>query len=135
MRGFESTRECEACFKFASHVLNSARYSLPCSIGALFGLCALIIGYMRLGETLKRDTDRDAIYKPASSLSSTASMEPEDDSQLAGVWTILAHPPLRHVFLTGFMASFLATAYEVVFALICFSPIKLGGLARSVSGS
>jgi hypothetical protein len=135
-RGSERTREYEYCRKLPSRVLNSARYSLPCSVGALFGLFALIIGYSHLEETSKHDRYRESMHKPASapnSLSSTTPTGVEDNSRLVGIWTILAHPPLRHVLLTGFGASFLATAYEVVFALVSYSPIHLGGLSRSVS--
>lgn len=136
--GSENTRECKDRLNFRSDVLDSARYSLPCSIGALFGFFALTIGYIQFGETLRRDRHPGGINKaaPTSNFLSPASpTELDAHSQLTGVWTILTHPPLRHVLLTGFGASFLATAYEVVFALICYTPIHLGGLSRSVSES
>ncbi|KIM27572.1 hypothetical protein M408DRAFT_330004, partial [Serendipita vermifera MAFF 305830] len=105
-------------------------YSLPCSVGALFGLGALIIAYNYLGETWKRSRHETQISRSSSVASSATLTEPEATAPV-GVWAILSHPPLRQVLISGFLNSFLATAYDVVFALVCYSPIQLGGLSRT----
>lgn len=47
------------------------------------------------------------------------------------VRTILAHRPLRKVLIGSFILNCLGTGYDVIFTLVCFTPIHLGGLSLS----
>ncbi|KAG8831242.1 hypothetical protein FRC17_003438 [Serendipita sp. 399] len=113
-------------------------YALPCAVGASIGLFALALAYTSLQETRwKKRTLNDS--KPNDS-PSHASIHTSDPSQVESlrpspskptVKEIIAYPPLRDTIFAGFLASVLATAYDVVFALAMFSPISLGGFSRS----
>jgi hypothetical protein len=46
---------------------------------------------------------------------------------------LLAIPIIRDLCATGCALSFLATAFDVVFVLYCYTPISSGGLSFSVS--
>ena len=46
---------------------------------------------------------------------------------------LLAIPVIRDLCATGCALSFLATAFDVVFVLYCYTPISSGGLSFSVS--
>lgn len=46
---------------------------------------------------------------------------------------LLGFPVIRALFFSGFALSFMATAYDVLFVLFCYSPVLAGGLAFSVS--
>lgn len=46
---------------------------------------------------------------------------------------LLSLPIIWALAMSGFALSFLATAFEVVFVLFCYSPVHSGGLAFSVS--
>lgn len=46
---------------------------------------------------------------------------------------ILASPNIRPVFRNYFLLSVAGTAFDVVFILLAYTPVHLGGLSRSVS--
>lgn len=48
------------------------------------------------------------------------------------VWDLLGNPKIQTMLLSGFLLSFISVAYDVVFILFSYSPIELGGLAKSV---
>jgi len=45
---------------------------------------------------------------------------------------LLRHLPLQRVITSSFILSILGTSYDVVFSLLCYTPIHLGGLSRTV---
>lgn len=45
---------------------------------------------------------------------------------------LLRHLPLRRVITSLFILSAVGTSYDVVFSLLCYTPIHLGGLSRTV---
>jgi hypothetical protein len=45
---------------------------------------------------------------------------------------LLQNPAIRSLSLSGAALAFIATAYDVVFVLFCYTPIKTGGLAFTV---
>lgn len=106
-------------------------YALPCMVGASFGLCALLFAYTSLKETLvrRRLPHRASNCSTSSADTMVESIEPIRTTTTTR--TILSHRPLRTVILSGCLNSVLATSYDVLFALMCFSPISIGGLSRS----
>ena len=45
---------------------------------------------------------------------------------------LLRHPPLQRVITSLFISNILGTPFDVVFSLLCYTPIHLGGLSRTV---
>lgn len=45
---------------------------------------------------------------------------------------LLRHLPLRRVIASLFILSTVGTSYDMVFSLLCYTPIHLGGLSRTV---
>ena len=45
---------------------------------------------------------------------------------------LLRHPPLQRVITCSFILNILGTSFDVVFSLLCYTPIHLGGLSRTV---
>lgn len=101
-------------------------------------MVSLTLVYYFLNETLSSENE-----SPISKVTYTAS-SPDHlnsdgiavtpvDQQETTILSILLYPPLRALMSTQFLISILATAYDVVFILVCFTPIDLGGLSRNVS--
>lgn len=49
-----------------------------------------------------------------------------------GVRALLSLPVMRTLCVSGCALSFVGTAFDVVFVLFCYSPIRSGGLSFSV---
>ena len=47
-------------------------------------------------------------------------------------WQLLAIPSLRSLVISGFALSFVSTAFDTVFVLFAYTPIKAGGLGFNV---
>jgi hypothetical protein len=45
---------------------------------------------------------------------------------------LLRHLPLQRVITSSFILNIVGTSYDVVFSLLCYTPIHLGGLSRTV---
>ena len=45
---------------------------------------------------------------------------------------LLRHLPLQRVITSGFISNILDRGYTVVFCLLCYTPVHLGGLSRTV---
>ncbi|KAG9058254.1 hypothetical protein FS842_011134 [Serendipita sp. 407] len=113
-------------------------YALPCAVGASIGLAALTLAYTSLQETRwKKHTLKSNVVTVIASREASHNPNPSQVESLRStpkkttVRDILAYPPLRDTIMAGFLQSILATGYDVVFALVCFSPISLGGFSRS----
>ena len=57
----------------------------------------------------------------------------ESPEQPMGVRSLLSIPIIRALCSSGCALAFILTAFDVVFALFCYSPIAAGGLSFSVS--
>lgn len=130
------------CLYLIFHTLNHSSYALPCSIGAMITFVAFLVAYIWLEETL--DRQRHACLEPSKVAAPNVPCTPspphltvnegqEPKVKLMSIRDILSHPPIRLVIVSGFFVSALATSYDVVFALMCFTPIPLGGLSLTVS--
>jgi hypothetical protein len=106
------------------------RYLFPCLVGASIGLCALLLAYAGLKET--RPKRKRTLSESSSSSTITLVEELSPNPQPKTIREMLMYGPLQLVMASGFLISLLATAYDAVFALVCFTPIELGGLSLSV---
>ncbi|GLB35095.1 putative MFS general substrate transporter [Lyophyllum shimeji] len=111
-------------------------YLLPCLVAALLGFCGVVLAYYFLDETLpsKRTTNIEKGTQVHSSYGATddhgtATIAPPPIS----ISTLLSMPTIRALSVSGFALCFIATAFDVVFVLFCYSPIATGGLGFSAS--
>lgn len=131
-------------------------YFLPCFIAGLLGILAVIMGYYCLDEVLfpfspvlqavltlilaqtlpsKRricNPRRDYTF-PNASESTDAVEAPLQPPRPLSMTELLSIPRIRALCASGCVLSFIATAFDVVFVLFCYSPIQTGGLGFSVS--
>lgn len=125
-------------------------YFLPCFVSALLGLIGIVLAYFYLDEvglflfheafiyrysqTLPKRTS--TIPKGARATESYGATDTQHDALSAphstSVASLLSDPVIRALSTSGFALCFIATAFDVVFVLFCYSPIHVGGLAFSV---
>ncbi|RDB21308.1 Efflux pump azaL [Hypsizygus marmoreus] len=110
-------------------------YFLPCFAAALFGLCGTLLAYCCLDETLpskRRNNTEKSIPAPGyGATGGQADMLASPPS--TSIATLLSIPIIRALSTSGCALCFIATAFDVVFVLFCYSPIQTGGLAFSAS--
>ncbi|KAH7889900.1 major facilitator superfamily domain-containing protein [Phlebopus sp. FC_14] len=110
-------------------------YSLPCFIVGAVAIVGVILGYAFLEESLP--SKRRKNYEKASSETNvvthldTVSREVVEEPM--SVRNLLALPIMSALAMSGFALSFVATSFDVVFVLFCYSPVQSGGLAFSAS--
>ncbi|ESK92845.1 major facilitator superfamily multidrug- dha1 sub-family [Moniliophthora roreri MCA 2997] len=113
---------------FANTIFSVYPYLLPCTVACTLSLCGVILCYTCLKETLpskQLPSDKDDPSKVSGS-------EDEEPPKL-GVQALLSIPFMRALSLSSFALSFNGTAFDVLFVLFCYSPIKNGGLGFSAS--
>ncbi|KAF7972102.1 hypothetical protein HWV62_18924 [Athelia sp. TMB] len=115
--------------------LRTFPYFLPCFISALGTVFATLIGYHLLEETLPSKR-RPALVRMSSTGSSDTLCElPKDlksDKPLSSS-ELLANPIIYALSTSGFALSFLGSAFDVLYVLVCYTEIANGGLGLSVS--
>ncbi|KAN0075327.1 Major facilitator superfamily domain containing protein [Tylopilus felleus] len=112
-------------------------YFLPCLAAAIIALIGVALGFAFLEETLP--SKRKQSGEKHSSVSCgvrnadlSASVNPDKPLELR---ELLSLPIIRALAMSGFALSFLATAFDVVFVLSCYSPVHSGGLSFSMTAS
>ncbi|KAF8654091.1 hypothetical protein AX16_003624 [Volvariella volvacea WC 439] len=123
---------------FDYHVFKVHPYFLPCLIAAILALFGVALGYYCLEETLpskRRQTKKEKrLQQPATygSISNRGSYD--DDTPLEpppaplDMKELLSIPSIRALCASGCALCFIATAFDVVFVLFCYTPIPSGGL-------
>ncbi|KNZ75358.1 putative peptide/nitrate transporter [Termitomyces sp. J132] len=115
--------------------LKTFPYFLPCFVSALLGLVGVILAYFYLDETLPPKC-QGIITKGARVPESYGATDTQDAAHSAppptSVVGLLSNPVIRALSTSGFALCFIATAFDVVFVLFCYSPIQNGGLSFSV---
>jgi MFS family permease len=109
-------------------------YVLPCFIAFAIAIIGVSLGFIFLEETLPSKRN---VKKSCSSHASTnddrATTAPVLPEKPLGISKLLSIPIMSALALSGFMLSYVATSFDVVFVLFCYSPIESGGLAFSAS--
>ena len=144
---------------FGTYFFEYFPYFLPCFVVACATLVAALIGFVFLEEVsivfckVKCNPCSSIVCKtlPSKKLRSQLRREysitygiaehndreidtvKEESSTTAS--SLLRLPVLRALCISGCALSFVGSAFDVVFVLFCYSPIKSGGLAFSVSRS
>ncbi|KAL0578150.1 hypothetical protein V5O48_003855 [Marasmius crinis-equi] len=96
-------------------VFENHPYFLPCLIVATINLGGVILTYIYLQETIEKGNHNN-----------------DRPSFSAATKTLLSIPMFRTLCLSNFGLSFITVAFDVVFVLFCYSPIRQGGLGLSV---
>ncbi|KAI9569076.1 major facilitator superfamily domain-containing protein [Boletus coccyginus] len=110
-------------------------YFLPCLIAAIIAITGVALGYTFLEETLpsKRKQSGEKYSSVSDSFRSANSSPPAAPDEPMELRQLLSLPIIRALAMSGFALSFLATAFDVVFVLFCYSPLDSGGLSFSES--
>ncbi|KDQ08828.1 hypothetical protein BOTBODRAFT_118022 [Botryobasidium botryosum FD-172 SS1] len=116
-------------------------FFLPCLATAAVGILSAIVGYFFFEESLpaKRRRVREkstpshataygTIATPSSPTSTTSSIDPPHPRKPLTLRQLLRIRPVFRLFLSGGAISFIATGFDALFSLFCFSPIEKGGL-------
>ncbi|KAG5645916.1 hypothetical protein DXG03_005063 [Asterophora parasitica] len=120
---------------FDMPLLRTFPYLLPCITSALFGLCGVVLAYYFLDETLpaKRRVVGKGTHVHGSYGATDAQDTPRSAPPPISIATLLSIPTIRALSTSGFALCFIATAFDVVFVLFCYSPVETGGLAFSAT--
>ncbi|KAL5511682.1 hypothetical protein ACEPAH_4900 [Sanghuangporus vaninii] len=121
---------------FGNHFYHSHPYFLPCFIVACTTLLTVLVGYICLRETLKTNIHKVQLkreYSISYGLSEHSDRTENEHHLSPCASKLLQIPVIRALCISGCALSFVGTAFDVVFVLFCYSPIKSGGLSFSVS--
>ncbi|KAG6917791.1 hypothetical protein DXG01_001063 [Tephrocybe rancida] len=121
---------------FNFRILRTFPYFLPCIVSALLGLFGVVLAYFYLHETLPRKR-RLSVSQGARVPDSYGATDIQDAALPAppppSIAGLLSNPVIRALSTSGFALCFIATAFDVMFVLFCYSPIEAGGLSFSAS--
>ncbi|KAG1858426.1 major facilitator superfamily domain-containing protein [Suillus subalutaceus] len=106
-------------------------YFLPCFIAFVIAMIGIFLGFIFL-EEVPSATPRKAVPL-IQTMANRATTVPALPEKPLSVSKLLSIPIISALALSGFMLSYLATSFDVVFVLFCYSPIESGGLAFSAS--
>ncbi|KIK24939.1 hypothetical protein PISMIDRAFT_677717 [Pisolithus microcarpus 441] len=111
-------------------------YFFPCLVSAVIALVGVLLGFVFLQETLPSKCRRNN-EKKCSSLGSSGPIPdvelPTLEPKSMSFKEVLVYPAISALVASGFSLSFLATSFDVVFVLFCYSSVQSGGLAFSAS--
>ncbi|KAF9262151.1 MFS general substrate transporter [Marasmius fiardii PR-910] len=111
---------------FANTVFSVHPYLLPCVVAGFLSFCAVILARLCLNETLPSK-------RPPSIHQVDVAYDAENEQEPVGAKGLLSAPRIRALSLSSFALSFNGTAFDVLFVLFCYSPVKGGGLGFSAS--
>ncbi|PFH50071.1 hypothetical protein AMATHDRAFT_146091 [Amanita thiersii Skay4041] len=121
-----------------SEYLRKFPYFLPCFVSGLIALVAVIAAYAYLEETLpsKRQLNCESSNETISD--SNTHLHPDtmiasESERILTMYELFSYPTIRDLSISGCALSFVATAFDVVFVLFCYTSISAGGLGFSAS--
>ncbi|CAA7267909.1 unnamed protein product [Cyclocybe aegerita] len=109
-------------------------YFLPCLLVAGFSALSFFVAWFWLNETRqvdKRDPQKASPPSYGSTDPNSWDSAPQDEN--FSVRELLNIPIIRALCASGCALSFLSSAFDVLFVLFCYSPIRSGGLAFDTS--
>lgn len=110
-------------------------YFFPCLVSAIIAFVGVLLGFVFLEETLpskrRRNNEKCTSLRP--NVPSLGAGPPILGPKSMSLKEILTYPAISALVASGFSLSFVATSFEVVFVLFCYSAIQSGGLAFSAS--
>ncbi|KAI0035731.1 MFS general substrate transporter [Vararia minispora EC-137] len=121
---------------FAAEFWRTYPYFLPGFIASVVAFVGFGFGYFFLEETLpskRRNKSKRALSSEDLSAWDDDKQDGDGGSKPPTMRELLAVPAIRALCLSGSAQSFTSTAFDVLFVLMCYSPIETGGLALSAS--
>ncbi|KAH0826225.1 major facilitator superfamily domain-containing protein [Lanmaoa asiatica] len=118
---------------FSWHIFSEHPYLPPCVVSAACALVGAGMGYTLIEETLPSKRKDAHASTRASSVSRSHTGAELDETEPASVMALLSIPAIRALTISGFALSSLSLAFDVVFALFCYSPVDAGGLGLEPS--
>lgn len=114
---------------FGYEFLRQYPYFMPCFITGSLGLVGFLLGWFSLEETLptKRFSRMDRCGSPSPERTDATAHRPPS------AWQLMRVPAIRALSVSGFVLSFICTAFDVVFVLFCYSSVEHGGVHFSDS--
>ncbi|KLO16145.1 MFS general substrate transporter [Schizopora paradoxa] len=110
-------------------ILRTYPYLLPCLLSAVLTMCSIIVGAVFLKESLPSKVRLDTSLP--SPISASRNEKPPPPKAELPIRAIFNSPSIKPVFRNYFLLSISAASFDVVFILLAYSPLSLGGLARS----
>ncbi|KAJ3902649.1 major facilitator superfamily domain-containing protein [Lentinula edodes] len=114
---------------FQNSVFSRHPYFLPCLVAGIIALSGVLIGYIYLEEVSTLPI-RDITLRKKTRNGSQDSFIDDHEPTLR---ELLSIPIIRALSISAFALNFNGTAFDVLFVLFCYTPIKDGGLAFSPS--
>ncbi|KAF5367225.1 hypothetical protein D9757_012229 [Collybiopsis confluens] len=105
---------------FQNRIFSEHPYFLPCLVSGTIALCGVLIGYFYLKESLQKENKTSGTDVPYNAVS--------DEPTLRELLNI---PIIRALSASAFALNFIGTAWDVLFVLFCYTPIRNGGLSFS----
>ncbi|KAL4065393.1 major facilitator superfamily domain-containing protein [Scleroderma yunnanense] len=118
---------------FGYTIFEENPYFLPCLISSLVTFIGVLLGFIFLEET--HPDARQGRDGKCNSMKShrVADDIPVPEQKPMSVKDLMALPAMCALVTSGFVLSFISTAFDVIFVLFCFSSIESGGLGFSAS--
>lgn len=130
---------------FKTNLLKTYPYLLPGIIAAGVAIAGAIFGYLYLEEVCYLLLRLLVLSDPVISQTlpskrrrtrdepSIAKQQLARNDRPPSMGELMQIPTIRALSLSGSALAFISTAFDVVFVLFCYTPIKTGGLAFTVS--
>ncbi|KAG6333599.1 hypothetical protein ID866_5484 [Astraeus odoratus] len=121
---------------FGYAIFEGYPYFLPCLVSAVISVIGVLLGYLFLHETLpsKQKKNKEKCDSRASHTAENLDARPltlyERPMDIKGLINL---PIISALVTSCFALSFIATAFDAVFVLFCYSSIQSGGLSFSAS--
>ncbi|KAG7086623.1 hypothetical protein E1B28_002565 [Marasmius oreades] len=116
---------------FANTIFSIHPYLLPCIVAGSLSFGAVILCWFCLKETLP--PKRPPSIHKVDVMYDEGNEQVDDYRESMGAKDLLSISRIRALSLSSFALSFNGTAFDVLFVLFCYSPIKGGGLGFSAS--
>ncbi|EGN96080.1 hypothetical protein SERLA73DRAFT_185613 [Serpula lacrymans var. lacrymans S7.3] len=117
---------------FDYQIFRENPYFLPCLIASIIAAIGIVLGYSFLEETLPSKRQKNEKKGP-NNISGSDNDVVLNEEQPMSVGALMSKPIISALASSGCALSFIATSFDVVFVLFCYSPILSGGLAFSAS--
>ncbi|KAI5117843.1 hypothetical protein M0805_008115 [Coniferiporia weirii] len=112
-------------------IFRDHRYLLPCAASAFLSVLSIIGGLLFLKESLPSKVRLNPSLPSPISVSARYSEKSAPKEEETSVKFILSSRNIRSVFRNYFLLSILGTSFDVVFILLAYTPVRLGGLSRT----
>ncbi|PAV20345.1 MFS general substrate transporter [Pyrrhoderma noxium] len=113
-------------------LLRDYPYLLPCLVSSALTIASVIVGILFLKESLPSKVRLDPrLPSPIVTRYSEKKFTTKPKAEEISLRSILSSRSIRSIFRNYFLLSVCGTSFDVVFILLAYTPVHLGGLSRS----